>query len=193
MADETFESVEAIRKHFGKLIKDAEDPDKPSLQLQQAEAIAAFSDARAAAAERKGWLRDALDKYPAAKELPELVTGSTQEEIEASAAKVHERVQKLTAASAASAGDDAARKLYGDPITPGQGTPPPPRASDDEKFIADFQKRYNDNNANGGGGVTQTEIRRYVQLLAGSHIATHLAENSRIPAVRGALAPLKAK
>jgi hypothetical protein len=189
MADEQFESVEAIRKSFGKQIKDAEDADKPALQLAQAEAIAEFADKRAAAAERKGWLRDALDEFPAAKDFPELITGSTEEEIKASAKATSERVAKLTAGNA----NPEADKLYGEPIRPGGGTPPPPRQSDDEKFIGDFQKRWNENGANGGAGVTKVEIDKYVKLIAGTNIAAHLAENSRIPAVRTALAGAKPK
>jgi hypothetical protein len=191
MPDEAFDSVEAIRKHFGKLIKDAEEGDQPALKLQQAEAIAEFSDARAAAADRKAWVREAIDKFPGAKDFPELVTGTTAEEIEASAEKVQERVQKLAATNTAD--DEGARKLYGDPIAPGTGTPPGPRKSDDEVFIADFQKRWNGNNANGGEGVTKEEVNRYAKLLAGTHVAVHLAENSRIPAVRAALSSIKPK
>lgn len=191
MADEpTFESVEAIKKHFGKQIKDAEDAEKPALQLAQAEAIASFADARAAAAERKGWLRDALEEFPAAKDFPELVTGDTEEAIKASAKATAERVTKLTAGAPNAAAD----ALYGaDPIRPGGGTPPPPRVSDDEKFISDFQSRWNDKGANGGAGVTKVEIDKYVKLIAGANIAAHLAENSRIPAVRTALASAKPK
>jgi len=181
MPDQEFESVEAIKKFYGKQIKDAEDADKPALQLAQAEAIANFADARATAAERKVWLREALDEFPAAKDFPELVTGTTAEEIKASAKATADRVAKLTA------GNAEADRLYGEPIRPGGGTPPPPRQTDDEKFINDFQRRWNEKNANGGGGVTQSEINRYVQLLAGTHVAAHLAENSRIPAVRTAL------
>ena len=183
MADDQFESVEAIRKHFGKQIKDAEDADKPALQLAQTEAIATFHERRANESERKGWLRDALDKFPGAKEFPELITGSTQEEIEASAGKVAERVAKLTAASGADAA--AARQLYGDPIAPGHGSPPPPRTNEEEKFIGDFQKRWNEHDARGNGGVTEAERDRYVQLLAGRHVAQNLINNSRIPAMRG--------
>jgi hypothetical protein len=190
MADEpTFESVEAIKKHFGKQIKDAEDAEKPALQLAQAEAIAEFADKRAAAAERKGWLRDALDEFPAAKDFPELVTGDTEEAIKASAKATAERVTKLTANT-----PTEADKLYGnEPIRPGGGTPPAPRQSDDEKFINDFQQRWNDKGANGGAGVTKVEIDRYVKMIAGANIAAHLAENSRIPAVRTALASAKPK
>lgn len=193
MPDEpTFESVDAIKKHYGKAIKDAEDADKPALQLQQAEAIATFAEQKAAAAERKGWLRDALEEFPAAKDFPELVTGDTEEAIKASAKATAERVTKLTA----NAPNDAADKLYGEPIRPGGGTPPPPRQSDDEKFIGDFQARWNANDANSGredGGVTKAEIDRYVKLLAGNHLSVQLAENSRIPAVRAALASVKPK
>ena len=190
MPDQEFESVEAIKKFYGKQIKDAEEADKPALQLAQAEAIAEFADRRAAVAERKVWLKEAMEKYPDAAEIPELVTGSTQEEIEASAKATAERVGKMKAA----AGNPAADDFYGkEPIRPGNGSPPPPRQSDDEKFIADFQRRWNAKNANGGEGVSKSEIDRYVQLLAGTHVAAHLAENSRIPAVRTALASAKPK
>lgn len=190
MPDEpTFESVDAIRKHYGKAIKDAEDADKPALQLAQAEAIANFADARAAAAERKGWLRDALEEFPAAKDFPELITGDTEEAIKASAKATADRVAKLTAG----APNDAAEKLYGEPIRPGGGTPPPPRENDNDKFIHDFEARWNEKGANGGKGVTKQEIDRYVQMRAGANISAHLAENSRIPAVRTALASAKPK
>lgn len=190
MPDQEFDSVEAIRKHYGKQIKDAEEPDKPALQLAQAEAIADFADKRAAAAERKVWLKEALEEFPAARDFPELISGNTEAEIKASAKATAERVAKLTAA----AGNPAADEFYGkELIRPGNGSPPPPRQSDDEKFISDFQRRWNAKNANGGEGVSKAEIDRYVQLLAGTHVAAHLAENSRIPAVRTALAAAKPK
>jgi len=169
--DPTFESVEAIRKHYAKQIKDAEDADKPALQLAQAEAIASFSDARAAAAERKVWLKDALDEFPAAKDFPELVTGDTEEAIKASAKATAERVGKLTAGNS----NPEADRIYGDPIRPGGGTPPPPRQTDDEKFVKDFETRYNDP----AGSYSKAEAERYAKVLASTSVLKSLAENSQ--------------
>src|SRR5487761_848473 len=171
MPDEpTFESVEAIRKHFGKAIKDAEDADKPALQLAQAEAIATFSDQRAAAAERKVWLKEALEEFPAAKDFPELVTGDTEEAIKASAKATAERVAKLTTNV-----PTPADKLYGEPIRPGGGTPPPPRETDDAKFVKDFEVRYNDPAAS----YSVAEAQRYAKILASTSVIKSMAENSQ--------------
>jgi hypothetical protein len=173
MADEqTFESIEAIRKHFGKQLKDAEDADKPALQLAQAEAIATFSTQRADAAERKVWLKDALDEFPAAKQIPELVTGSTEEEIRASAKAVAERVAKMTAASTDE--DEAAKRMYGAPIQ-GGGTPPGPRQSDDAAFVKDFEVRFNDP----AKAYTLQEAEKYARILAGTQVTRAMAKNSQ--------------
>jgi hypothetical protein len=168
---EEFENVEAIRKFYGKQIKDAEDADKPALQLAQAEAIANFSDARASAAERKVWLKDALEEFPAAKDFPELVTGDTEEAIKASAKATAERVTKLTANNP----NPEADRLYGDPIRPGGGTPPPPRQTDDEKFVKDFETRYNDP----AGAYSIAEAKRYATILASTSVIKSMAENSQ--------------
>lgn len=172
MPEPEFESVDAIRKHFGKQIKDAEDADKPALQLAQAEAIATFADARAAAAERKVWIKDALDEFPAAKQLPELVTGNTEDEIKASAKVVAERVTKMTAAS--NADDDAAAKLYGKPVN-GGGAPPPPRMNDNDKFVKDFEQRFNDP----AGSYSTQEAERYAKILAGTNVVRKMAQFSQ--------------
>jgi hypothetical protein len=172
MADEpTFENVEAIRKFYGKQIKDAEDADKPALQLAQSEAIATFNEARAVAADRKLWLKDALDEFPAAKDFLELVTGDTEEAIKASAKATAERVAKLTANNP----NPEAERLYGDPVRPGGGTPPPPRQTDDEKFVKDFETRYNDP----AGQYSKAEAERYAKVLASTSVIKSLAENSQ--------------
>jgi hypothetical protein len=173
MAEPDFDSVEAIRKFYGKQIKDAEDEAKPALQLAQAEAIATFSDRRAAEAERKVWIRDALDEFPPAKQLPELVTGNTEDEIKASAKAVAERVTKMTAAS--NADDDAAKKLYGPTGTNGGGAPPPPRSSENAAFVKDFEQRFNDPN----GQYSTQEVERYAKILSGTNVVRKMAQFSQ--------------
>jgi hypothetical protein len=172
MANEPeFDSVDAIRKFYGKQIKDAEDEAKPALQLSQAEAIAAFSERRAAESERKVWIKDALDEFPPAKQLPELVTGNTEEEIKASAKAVAERVTKMTT----NADDDAAKKLYGPTGTNGSGTPPPPRSSDNAAFVKDFEQRFNDPN----GQYSTQEVERYAKILSGTNVVRKMAQFSQ--------------
>lgn len=89
--------------------------------------------------------------------------------------------------------DEAAKAHYGGAAPVGGGSPPGPRESTDDQFVHDFEQRWNENGVADGRGVTKREIDRYVQLRVGANMIRHLADNSRIPAVRTALAQFKSK
>ncbi len=106
-----FNSPEQINAHFDPLIAAAPDEQKPDLRLQKAEATSEFYHDQAAVANRNAWTVAALAKYPRA--MPAAITGSTEEEVEASAKASHDFVQ---------AAIDAANKPPEE--TPPPGTPP---------------------------------------------------------------------
>ena len=190
MADEEFDSLDAIEKHFGKARKAVSDDEVAvkALSLEEREAKADFRERTAIQRELAGHRREALAAAGIPEDFHEFVTGNTPEEIDASVARVKGRVEKLTAGKTT---DDAeAVKLYGSPVQ-GGGAPPPPRDTDENKFIHDFESRWNENGANGGKGVTKQEIDRYVQARTGANMTRHLRDNSRIPSVRAALASVK--
>jgi hypothetical protein len=173
MADElTFESLDAIEKHFGKLKKAAGDDAEAvkALGLEEREAKADFRDKAAAKRELDAHRKELLTGSDLPDEAKELVQGGSIEELDASFAKIKAMAEKLRAASS----DDAAAKLYGnDAIRPGGGTPPGARTPENEKWIADFQERFTN------GQVSKQEIDRYVQILGGTHLLMGLAKNSQ--------------
>lgn len=175
MADEVFESIDAIEKHYGKLRKAAADePEKVrDLQIEEREAKADFRDAASAKRELDSHRTAAIAKAGIPEDFHEFVMGSTPEEIDASAAKIKERVEKLTVGKTND--DDAAARLYGRPVN-GGGTPPGPKSSADEEWIADFQKRFDDPSAS----FSVQEVTKYAEKLGGAHLLHNLADTSRI-------------
>lgn len=191
MAEEiVFESLNDIEKHYGKARKAVSDDEVAvkALSLEEREAKADFRENAAIKRELDAHRRDALATAGIPEDFHDFVTGNTPEEIDASVAKVKTRIDKLTAGKTDD--DDAAAALYGKPVQ-GGGTPPPPRENDEDKFVHDFEKRWNGKGANGGEGVTQPEIDRYVRTRTGANMTRHLRDNSRIPSVRAALASVK--
>src|SRR5665213_1419590 len=160
MADEQFESIDAIEKHYGKLRKAAADePEKVrDLQIEEREAKADFRDAASAKRELDSHRTAAIAKAGIPEDFHEFVMGGTPEEIDASAAKIKERVEKLTVGKTND--DDAAARLYGRPVN-GGGTPPGPKSSEDEAWIADFQKRFDDPSAS----FSVQEVTKYAEKL----------------------------
>jgi hypothetical protein len=175
MPDEEFESIDAIEKHFGRQIKQAgDDAEKVrELTIDLKEAKADFREKQSAIRELNAHKREAIAKAGIPEDFHDYVTGDTPEAIDASVAKVKERVEKLTKAQ--NDDDDAARRLYGEPAH-GGGTPPPPRSSDEEKWLADFQARFDDPTAQ----FSVREVEKYAQILGGHKLLHGLARNSQI-------------
>jgi hypothetical protein len=175
MPDDEFESIDQIEKHYGKLRKaNSEDDAKVrELQIEEREAKADFRDKASARRELEAHRTAALAKAGIPEDFHEFVTGTTPEAIDASVAKVKERVEKLTKAQ--SDDDDAARRLYGEPAH-GGGQPPPPRSSDEEKWLADFQGRFDDPTAQ----FSVREVEKYAQILGGHKLLHGMARNSQI-------------
>ena len=175
MPDEEFESIDAIEKHYGRQIKQAgDDAEKVrDLQIEMREAKADFRDKTSARRELDSHRTAAIAKAGIPEDFHEFVTGSTPEQIDASVAKVKERIEKLTKAQ--NDDDDAARRLYGEPAH-GGGNPPPPRSSDEEKWLADFQGRFEDPSAN----FSVQEVKKYAEILGGHKLLHGLARYSQI-------------
>src|SRR5437016_831197 len=130
-----FDDIEALDKAFKKAIAKADDADETELRLAHANARADFYEIRSQRAALDVAKRDALDKYPLAKEFADDITGRTPDEIEAKAKRIHEKLeqmvgQKTAAQQAAEAQElaniDGARSAYGQPAATGAGGSPPP-------------------------------------------------------------------
>lgn len=175
MPDEEFESIDAIEKHFGRQIKQAgDDAEKVrDLQIEMREAKADFRDKQSARRELDSHRTAAIARANIPEDFHDFVTGSTAEEIDASVAKVKERLEKITKAQADD--DDGARRLYGEPAH-GGGSPPPPRSTDEEKWLDDFQRRFDDPAAS----FSVQEVKRYSEILGGHKLLHGLARHSQI-------------
>lgn len=138
---DSIDSVDDLDKQFKKALARAEEADEPAVRLEWAEAKGQFYERRAAKAELSVAKQAALDKYPLAKDFADEIRGASPAEVEASAKRFHERIEKLQGDQAASkqkAADDetaakaAAQQAYGAPVAAGGGTPIPPAMEDME-------------------------------------------------------------
>jgi hypothetical protein len=138
---DVIEGVEDLDKPFKKALARAEDDAEPGIRLEWAEAKSQFYERRAAKAELTAAKMSALEKYPLAKDFAEDIRGSSAQEIEASAKRFHDRIEKMQGEQAAAkqkAADDeaaqraAAQAAYGSPVAAGGGTPIPPAVEDIE-------------------------------------------------------------
>jgi hypothetical protein len=175
MADEEFESIDAIEKHFGRQIKQAgDDADKVrDLQIEMREAKADFRDRSSAKRELDSHRVAAIAKAGIPEDFHDFVTGDTPEAIDASVAKVKERIDKITKAQTDD--DESAQRLYGNDAH-GGGQPPAPRSPEVEKWLADFQGRFEDPSAN----FSVQEVKRYSEILGGHKLLHGLARHSQI-------------
>jgi hypothetical protein len=125
------EGVEDLDKIFKKALARAEDADEPEIRQQWSESKAQFFEKRAQVAELRSARRDALDKYPLAKEFADDIKGNSPTEIEASAKRFHDRVESLTKAATDAKATAAqtqqeiqqqAQQAYGSPAAGGGGS-----------------------------------------------------------------------
>jgi len=76
--------------------------------------------------------------------------------------------------------DNAARDLYGGAAhgggTPGGASPHGARPNEDERWIGDFQGRFDDPSAQ----ITVRETERFSRMLGGAHLLHNMAEVSQI-------------
>lgn len=188
-----YQSLEEIEKDYAKRIKASDDEDeKRSLQLEQRETTADFREVQAARRELEAHRTSVI----ASKNLGEwadMVTGATPEEIEASAAKIEERLSKLQ--TAAPAAEPSAADLYG--RTGSGGGAPPVHRDETVEFIDGFQKNFNESTRGtrvqttpaGAESPATWSVRdgeKYVRTLLGARAIEHLARNSSSPAMREA-------
>ena len=146
-----FDSIEDVEVHFKKLLRKAPDEEAEAIvRTEWSEGKIAFwqnQSQRQALAVAK---RDALDKYPLAKEFADDIKGSSPAEIEASAKRFHERMEKVTKdadekkIAAEKELEDAkqqALQQYGQPAGAGGGTPSRPAQQSFEADDEYIQKR----------------------------------------------------
>lgn len=128
-----FDDVEALDKAYKKAIAKADEAEESQLRLDHANARAQFFELRSQRAALDVALRDALDKYPLAKEFREDIRGNSPAEVEANAKRIHERLeamvgQKTAAQQAAEAQEvanrQAAASAYGQPAAATGGQQP---------------------------------------------------------------------
>lgn len=125
-----FDSIEELDKTYKKAIAKADDAEETDLRLAHANARAQFYELRSAQAALDVALRDALDKYPLAKEFREDIRGTSPAEVEANAKRIHERLEAMVGQRTAAqqqaeqtelAAREAARSGYGAPAAAGGG------------------------------------------------------------------------
>jgi len=76
--------------------------------------------------------------------------------------------------------DNAAATLYGDAAigggAPGGAAPHGARPNEDERWIGDFQQRFDDPS----GQISVREVEKYGRMLGGAHLLHNMAEVSQI-------------
>lgn len=205
MPDEpTFDSIDALEKHFGKLKKAAGDDEAKvrEIDLEMREAKADFREKAALFAALDAHRTKVLATAGIPEDFHEWVVGDTTEQIDASAAKVKERLEKLSA----NAPNAAADALYGtEPIRPGGGTPPPPRQSDRQKRIHESEVKINADTSKRAAAratrqdgrpasvpeLTAAEYAQYGQDILGRQVAHAWFRNSQNPTVQKLYDPSK--
>ena len=174
---EAIEVVEDLDKTFKKAISRAEDEDESAIRLEWAEAKGEFYQRKANKAELSVARQAALDKYPAARDWADEIKGSTPAEIEASAKRIHDRLEardkaqqetKQQAVEDDAAQRAAAQQQYGTPAAAGTGTPIPPLLEPHEAL----ERRIHQKLADGKGlqdGQSKMDVARWVpdRLRAG--------------------------
>lgn len=197
MADE-FASLDEIAKHFSKLRKDAgDDADKMrEVDLDEREARADFREKAAVRSTLEAHRAKVLATAGIPEDFQEWVTGDTPEAIDASAAKVKERIDKLSAGNPTPA--DALYGGAGDPVRPGGGTPPPPRQSDRQKRVHEAEVKINndvlgraayrasrqDGRPGSQPDTTAAEFARYAQDILGRTVTRDWIRNTQNPSAR---------
>lgn len=181
-----YDSLDAINKDFGKRIKDTDsDDEKRALALEQREAIADFREVQAVQRELAAHKATVVAEKGLA-DWAEYVTGTTAEEIDASAAKLSERVGVLNAAV-----DDAkAAASYGAAGGAAGGAAAGVKVDDEVEKLHDFEKRFNEGTRGSAirtgndGKFTVREAEEYVQKIGAARMIDHLARSSSKPEMR---------
>lgn len=169
-----YESISALEKEFKARIAKAEEGEVQAIEREMADAKVEFLSAQIQARDLQDARRAAVQKYPFAADWAEELRGNTAEEIEAHAAKIHERMEKFQTQRAEDGGQptpqqqqpdpnqpDPAVMAYGQPGVGGQGAPAP--APDREREL--FHKLV----GSGGGknrNMTAAEASEYQRLRA---------------------------
>lgn len=181
-----FDTIEELDKAYKKAIAKADDDEEAQLRLDHANARASFFEFRASRASLDVALRDALDKYPLAKEFREDIRGNTPAEVEANAKRIHERLeamvgQKTEQQKATEAAElatrEAARTAYGTPAAAGSGaTPASPQMTKREEAISRVRQRLEKGHGMQGGDgkldvitMTNERLRQAIDFQATPH------------------------
>ncbi len=181
-----YNSVEEIERDFEVRIGQTDDPlEKAELRVQMAEARIGLRNQEANDRMVDAWKRLALTEYPGAAKFPELIRGTTEDEIRASAREVAERVGALQAAPTADSFDQLrqqATDLYGRSGTGGNGVGAPagyvsPDKAE-ERWAAGFAQKFNEAPRDMYGvrqGISPADVDRYARQRFVSQIQDRVA------------------
>ena len=171
------ESVEDVTKIYKKALARAEEADEPAIRIEMAEAQGQFWQNQAQKQSLAVAKRDALDKYPLAKEWADDIKGSTAAEIEAQAKRFHERMEKVTAEATATKAQQqqnqeeiaaSAQQRYGQPAAGGGGSAS--RPADPDLTIAQAATQRIRERLQRGEGLQRSRDRMDVNLMAAQRL-----------------------
>ena len=170
------ETVDDVTKIYKKALARADEADEPALRIEMAEAQSQFWQRQAEQQQLKVAKREALDKYPLAKDWADDIKGSTPQEIEAIAKRFHERMEKATADVAAAKAQQQqaqqdiqqqAQQAYGQPAAGGGGATARPS---DEPTLAEAATRRIREKLERGEGLQRGGDRMDVNLMAANRL-----------------------
>lgn len=204
-----YKSLAEIDEDFKTRLDATEDADTKAVLIEQrAEARADWKVAQAEAKakvdaeareaqvrsrERQAWIKEALVEFPLAQQMPELISGDSEDQIKTAAKAAHERIQKIqddatAAAKSQTANQPAtdqqqiaqqAQQAYGSPV--GGGTPPP-EVDEREKFLQDYAAKYNSDRTGQFWGerrtISPSETEAYVRARGGPHMLERILNSA---------------
>lgn len=165
MAIQKFESEEDITRHYDRQIKDADDDlAVANLRAERAERLSEFRAEVARESQRQAWVAQAIAENGLDPSLSDLLSGRTQDDIKAQAAKLS-GLSKAPEPTPASAED-----TYGS-STVGGGTPVRQSKDATGEWLSDFERRFNN-----GDQLSPSETQRYVRERLGRHTYAAMQE-----------------
>jgi hypothetical protein len=189
-----YQSIDEIEREFGRKIKATEDDDeRRALDLERREAVADFRELQAGARELAAYRAQVIANEGFSESAADLVTGSTPEEIDASAAKVKvivgERQEAPPAESTPPPPERSPIEAYGRAVA-GGGNPPAPKENPVTTFERSFAEKFNNSEVGpvsrrgGAEPINPAEADRFVRGQLGRYMARQLKESSRSRAFR---------
>lgn len=138
----SYASLADIDKEFKSKIAAASDEELPAIKLELAEAKLGFMEQRDQARSLDDARRQAIEKYPKAKEFADMIQGDSAEAIEAKAKLIQDRLDAIMPAVPPTTdptppppAQDPALLQYGQPGVGGAGVPPVQADRQKELFL----------------------------------------------------------